>query len=472
MTAKILIVDDIASNRKVLEANLNAEYFEVSTSSSGTEALEVIERSPPDLILLDVMMPDMSGYDVCTRLKSDHRYSHIPIVMVTALDSAQDMVRGLECGADDFLTKPLNNLALFARVRSLVRLKRILDEWRLREDGPLGDLSRDALADEPYTDARAFLMSNNEGVRKVIHETAEALGHDVVQCTDGTSPTRQLLSESFDLILADTGYQQFDALRLCSLARSQDATRHLPFVLIGARGDSERLYRGLELGANECVIRPLNPYEVMARLKTQIRRHRLQQRIQLRHKANLNHAVTDALTGLYNRYYLETHMPRLHTRAVKERRPLSIVFCDLDHFKTINDMHGHAVGDAVLQHVAGILADGVRPPDLVVRYGGEEFVIALPDTGLDEAHFVADRLRRIIAASEIPLHTTKSKLRVTASFGVADLAWDEPSTDDAMRRADEALYGSKHRGRNCVSKASPKLYPFGGSPTLQAIGPA
>ncbi len=454
MTAKILIVDDIAANRKVLEAKLAAEYYEVTSAASGMEALAAVDQSPPDLILLDVMMPELSGYEVCARLKADHRYSHIPVVMVTALDSPQDMVRGLESGADDFLTKPLDNLALFARVRNLVRLKRVLDEWRLREGTPLGDAGYEALADESFTDARAFLMSDSNSVHQVIGQTAAALHHQVVQCRADEPPPSQLLAESFDLILADVAYQPYDALRLCSQARSSEATRHLPFILIGDRSDSERMYKGLELGANECLLRPLNPNEVMARLKTQIRRHRLQQRIQHRHQVNLNHAVTDALTGLYNRHYMDAHLQRLHARAVSETRPLSLIICDLDRFKAVNDTYGHAAGDAVLRHVAEKLASSVRAPDLVVRQGGEEFVVVLPDTAIAEAERVAERLRRAIAETPVPLDTDGAALRVTASFGVADIRWDEPSADDALRRADEALYRSKHNGRDRVTVAA------------------
>ena len=453
MTARILVVDDIAANRKLLEARLTAEYYDIATAASGKDALAAVERTPPDLILLDVMMPDLSGYDVCAQLKADHRYSHIPVVMVTALDSPQDMVQGLECGADDFLTKPLDNLALFARVRNLVRLKRVLDEWRLREGGALGDAGFEALADEPVTDARVFLMSDGAGIHDVIGKTAAALQHEVVHCQKDAPPAEQLLEGAFDLILADMAYRPFDALRLCSQARSSEKTRHLPFVLIGERCDSERMYKGLDLGANECLLRPLNPSEVMARLKTQIRRHRLQLRVQSRHHQNLNQAVTDALTGLYNRYYLDVHLARLHARAVGEARPLSLIVCDLDRFKAINDTYGHAAGDSVLRHVAGRLSGCVRTPDLVARQGGEEFVIVLPDTTIGDAERAADRLRRAIADTAIPLNADGASLRVTASFGVSEIAWDEPAADEALRRADAALYRSKHKGRNCVTMA-------------------
>ena len=132
MTARVLVVDDVPANVKLMEARLSAEYFDVVTALSGQEALAVCERAECDIVLLDVMMPDMDGFEVCRRLKANPSTHHLPVIMVTALDQASDRVKGLEAGADDFLTKPVSDIALIARVRSLVRLKMITDELRMR----------------------------------------------------------------------------------------------------------------------------------------------------------------------------------------------------------------------------------------------------------------------------------------------------------------------------------------------------
>src|SRR6187551_3394458 len=133
MTARVLVVDDILSNVKLLEAKLTAEYFEVITAFNGMECLAKMEEGAPDIVLLDVMMPGMDGFEVCRRIKSNPKTAHVPVVMVTALDQPSDRVAGLDAGADDFLTKPVDDAALFARVRSLVRLKMMTDELRMRE---------------------------------------------------------------------------------------------------------------------------------------------------------------------------------------------------------------------------------------------------------------------------------------------------------------------------------------------------
>ncbi len=134
MSARVLVVDDIAINVKLLEAKLSSEYFDVLSASSGSAALEIADAELPDVILLDVMMPRMDGFEVCRRLKANPRTADLPVVMVTALSDAANRLRGLEAGADDFLTKPVNDIALFARVRSLARLKRMMEEWRLRDE--------------------------------------------------------------------------------------------------------------------------------------------------------------------------------------------------------------------------------------------------------------------------------------------------------------------------------------------------
>jgi two-component system cell cycle response regulator len=449
MTARILVVDDNAANRALLQAKLTAEYYTVSAVASGQEALDSARHSPPDVILLDVMMPGLSGYDVCRTLKADGQLSHIPIVMVTALDTPAEMVQGLECGADEFLTKPLDDLALFARVRSLVRLKRVLDEWRLRQPEVLGDAGGEALANEPAAEARLLLLTNCRHVQDLMASVAAEQRHDL-RSEARFDPDE---AAAADLILADLGCPAIDALRLCSQARSDEASRHVPFVLIGGRDQRELLFKGLDLGANEYLLRPLNRNEVTARLATQIRR-RLQQRIQHRHLASLDQAMHDALTGLYNRHYLQLHLPRLHGRAMESGRPLGLIVCDLDHFKAVNDGYGHAAGDAVLREVAMRLAAGVRTPDLVTRFGGEEFIILLPDAGLEAAAIIAERLREAVAAS--PVDLPGGGVPVTASFGVSTVLWDECNAETAIRRADAALYKAKRQGRNRVVTSGAK----------------
>lgn len=291
----------------VLRARLEARGYLVDSAEDGQEALEKIYASPPDLVLLDVMMPKIDGMEVARRVKSDRSLPFIPVIMQTALDSTESMVQGLDAGADDYISKPINFKELEARVKSLLRIQALQKELEERE--------------------------------------------------------RQL-SEANDQLLT------------------------------------------------------------MSR--------------------------TDALTGLDNRRHLSERLHEMWEHSQRLHEPLALVMCDIDHFKHVNDEHGHQAGDAVLQQFAAVLKSEAREIDRVGRYGGEEFVLILLGTVLDAAVTFADRLRAAVEAHVFTFGEGET-LNRTMSCGVA--AWPHPRIDDQealIRAADEALYVAKETGRNRV----------------------
>jgi len=450
MTARILVVDDVPANVKLLEVRLLAEYFEVLTASNGADALETCENGKIDVVLLDVMMPDMDGFDVCRRLKSDPATSHIPVVMVTALDHASDRIRGLEAGADDFLTKPVNDLQLMTRVRSLVRLKMLTDELRLRASTTRNIGIEELLSRrEPGGEAmpRVLLIDERQAsgaeVAAVLAETARV---DVV--TDPHVGLFQAAEEPYECVLVSTGFTEFDPLRLCSQLRSLDRTRFVPIILLAEEGEDDRIVRGLELGINDYLIRPIDRQELTARLRTQVRRKRYNDHLRASVTQTIEMAVTDGLTGLHNRRYLDSHLQTLFERAVARRRPLSLMITDLDRFKLVNDTYGHDGGDEVLREFARRLRKNVRGIDLACRFGGEEFVVVMPDTEATIAEKVAERVRAEIA--ELPFVINGVGVPVTVSVGVSSLKRGADSVADLLKRADVALYEAKSGGRNRV----------------------
>jgi two-component system cell cycle response regulator len=303
---KILVVDDHEDNVEVLRARLESRGYEVEGAMNGQEALDTVDRWCPDLILLDVMMPDMDGLEVVRRLKANAALPFIPVIMQTALDSTERMVAGLEAGADDYVTKPINFAELEARVRSLLRIKKLQQDLAERE---------------------------------------------------------KELSEMNDKLL----------------------------------------------------------------------------RISL----------TDGLTGVDNRRALEQRLHEMFEHSLRLHEPVSVVMCDIDHFKKVNDTYGHAAGDAVLKQFAGILKEEAREIDRVGRYGGEEFLLLLPGTVLDAAVTFAERLRH-----RVDSHTFSYEggtLKRTVSFGVA--SWPHPKIkgrEGMLKAADDALYVAKESGRNRV----------------------
>ena len=452
MTARVLIVDDVSANRRLLEARLTAEYFTVQTASNGADALEMCGESLPDVILLDVMMPGMDGFEVCQLLKSDFRTRHVPVVMVTALDRPTDLLKGLDAGADDFLTKPVDNLALITRVKNLARLKVLTDEMRVRATSDMQfGLSPgvDGKLSPVGSEGRVLLVEDREAAASRIVETLNT-DHEVVHTAE---PAQALLSAptgEFDLFIVSLNLRAEDGLRLCSDLRAKDRCRHLPILVLAEAEEQGRLHRAIELGVNDYVVRPVDSTELRARVRTQVKRKRSTDHLRSRLKQSVEMAVLDPLTALHNRRYFTRHMQALFDASLKCGRALSVLMIDVDHFKSINDSFGHDVGDEVLRTLASLLRDNIRASDLACRLGGEEFVVIMPDTTVESAYLVGERLRHCIAATPFVAGAQHKSMRITASIGVAALEFQDDTADVILKRADNALYSAKRDGRNRV----------------------
>ncbi|MEJ1969577.1 MAG: PleD family two-component system response regulator [Rhizomicrobium sp.] len=454
MTARVLVVDDILSNVKLLEAKLTAEYFEVVSAFNGLECLAKMEQATPDIVLLDVMMPGMDGFEVCRRIKSNPKTAHIPVVMVTALDQPSDRVAGLEAGADDFLTKPVDDAALFARVRSLVRLKMMTDELRMRETtGQSMGL----------IDPATTLMDANPTGRILIIEDrpesvawfAQALqpGHEVASVDTFEEALVRVRGGDYDLIVVSLGMRGFDGLRLCSQLRSLPEGRNVPILVVVTDGDRRKLNQALEMGVNDYLTRPVDKNELVARVRTQLRKKRYQDRLRHNVQLSLEMAITDQLTGLHNRRYMARHLDNLVASAGRTAKPLAFLIMDVDFFRDVNNNHGHDIGDEVLKEFANRISANVRGIDLACRYGGEEFVVVMPDTDLSLAYSIAERLRKSIETTPIAISRAPHKLNITISIGIAATQGTADTGEALLHRADQALYSAKRNGRNRVVTA-------------------
>ncbi len=455
MTARVLVVDDVAANARLLEARLAAEYFEVTTVTNGQAALDICGRGECDIVLLDVLMPGMDGFEVCRRLKHDPRTAHIPVVMITALDQASDRVAGLEAGADDFLTKPVNEIALITRVKSLVRLKVLTDELMMRAATTSELGHNDAL--DPLA------VSGDGGKVMVVEDSAATVDrvrrtlaphHTVEHEADPQEALFRIADGDYDLAIISLGLKHVDALRLCSHLRSLERTRLMPILVIVDPGDNVRLLRGLDLGVNDYLVRPIDRNEMLARVRTQIRRKRFSDRLRDNVQMTVEMAVTDGLTGLYNRRYLERQITTLVDQATAREKPLSVLVVDIDRFKSINDTYGHACGDDVLREFARRVKKAVRGIDVACRLGGEEFVILMPETDANLALLVGERLRQRIAATQFRISRGEQSVEVTVSIGIASLVAGEDTPDSLLKRADDAVYRAKRDGRNRVVGAA------------------
>jgi two-component system, cell cycle response regulator len=452
MTARILVVDDIAANVRLLEARLQAEYFEVVTADNGADALMICDQGLADIVLTDVMMPGMDGFEVCRRLKSAPQTAHLPVIIVTALDQPSDRLKGLEAGADDFLTKPVNEVALLARVRSLVRLKMVTDELRERaietRDLGFGDPLAEAAADNGLG-GRILLVDDRASSCERVMQTLGA-HHTVLHEPDPQKALFTATDEAPDLVIVSLDLSGHDGLRLCSQLRSLERTRNIAVLMLAEAEDTGRILRGLDLGVNDYIVRPIDRNELLARCRTQVRRKRFTDRLRETVHASFELAVVDPLTGLNNRRYLDSHFGPMLDEALNRGRPLSVMVLDIDRFKQINDTHGHDAGDAVLKEFAQRIRGCVRAVDLAVRLGGEEFVVLMPDTPVETAQFVAERIRSRIERDTFEVSRDRPYVPVTVSIGVSVVGGPTEDVHSLLRRADEALYAAKTGGRNRV----------------------
>jgi two-component system cell cycle response regulator len=450
LSARILVVDDLKANRRLLEAMLSADYYDVLLASAGEEGVQLAKREKPDLILMDVMMPGgIDGFEACRRLKAHPETRHIPVIMLTTLDDRDNKVRGLQAGAEEFLTKPIDDVQLMARVKSLLALKVVVDELRAREaTGKRLGVIDEALRPDPLDQHR--LAAGNV---LVVDDNPNQIRH--IQSALGVEHSVSVLggeqaSGSPDLVVVSVTAKNFDGFRVIARMRSGEPTRRLPVLAVVDADDRKRTLRALELGAHDIITRPIDEEEIVARARTLMRRKRYMDALRVRLDQSLELAITDQLTGLYNRRFLSTQLAPLVQRAQCGGDPVSVMAIDIDHFKRCNDAYGHDVGDQVLREFSVRLATNTRPSDFACRLGGEEFVVIMPRTTGDIACLAAERLRRHICAAPFNIPGAPQPLDITVSIGVACGDHADDTADVLLKRADDALYEAKRAGRNRV----------------------
>ena len=447
MSARILIVDDLAPNLHLLEVKLTAQYYDVVTAMSGKQALKLANSEKFDLVLLDAMMPGLNGFEVCKRLKSNPATWHIPVVMVTALEETRDRIRGLEAGADDFITKPIDDFNLLARVKSLLRLKMVTDQL-LSHTGHTTENSRPMLEYLDNRKGRILVLDDHE---RKLEKTAAPLRehHEIILETDPKQAV-EFVNTQIDLVIVSLVSTKFDGLRFCARMRSDAVTRDIPILAIGNPEAEAVLVRAYDIGINDTLMRPIEDQELKARVNTQLKRKFYADSLKENFNESLEMVVTDPMTGLGNRRFFDRSVAPLFDQLNQSGQVFSLVIFDVDHFKRVNDILGHDVGDIVLKEVAARLASNMRAVDVVSRYGGEEFLIAMPDTTEAAAIMAADRVRALIGGTAIMVG--EQAFSITVSAGVSE-AKKGDKFRDVFKRADNALYRAKQSGRNQVCRA-------------------
>lgn len=456
MSARILIVDDVAANRIVQQARLSAAFYDTILAGDGASCLAIARRDRPDLVLLDLDLPDMPGLDVLRTLRRDPLCRNIPVIALTVTSAPAERLAAFAAGADDVMDRPANERLLLARVRNLLRLK-AEGEFPAAEDMALAGLAESPAAFEPQgtialvapfaagQDRLRSTLARQLRDRLIVLSRREALADLAAGQDSGTLP------EVF--ILADDGRNPAATLRLLSELKSHQSTRHAAVCIMGPAGEGDEAAMAFDLGADDAVGPSVTAEELALRTRGLLRRKRQSDRCRARMQDGLRLAMLDPLTGLYNRRFAGPQLAAVADRARAEGTPFAVMVMDLDRFKQVNDLHGHAAGDQVLVEVARRLRDNLRETDVLARIGGEEFLAILPGSCMMNARRVAERLCQAMDDAPIRLHSGE-ELHVTMSIGVAVASGAGEAdmiVEGLVEQADLALLEAKGAGRNQVT---------------------
>ncbi|MBI3462610.1 MAG: response regulator [Planctomycetes bacterium] len=470
--AHILVVDDDPTTRKLLEDNLARSGYEVTSAASGAEAKGLAQANPPDLILTDVYMSGTDGIELTRWLRTQKGTEAVPIVLLSGSSDNGLLAHGLDAGADDFVTKPVNSSELRNRLRLLLRNKRVADELQAREQAaiPFGfgtsqvcshHESNGNEAGDGDTNGQGFdtsgasilVIEDQRAQRALVQAFLGELKCHVHMAADGREALALLSEHRPDLVILDLHLPDIHGFDLIPQIKRRSRLKQVPILVVSAAAEVGDRVKALELGADDYIVKGFDRLEFKARVTRLLRWKRRLDHLADRCDQAMQQAMTDSLTGLSTHGFMREMLRHKLAGARRQGHLASVVYADIDHFKQINDQFGHASGDRVLKAVAQTLRESIQASDTVARFGGDEFVLLLPDTDAADAGKMAERARAAVESLAIPIPGAgdRDHLRVTMTLGVASYPADAADAECLLQRADEALYAAKQAGRNRVS---------------------
>ena len=446
---KILIVDDEPLNVKLLAAMIPSDQFDTDRAYSGEEALEIVTHKPPDLILLDIMMPGLNGYEVTRILKDDPEKRDIPIVLVTAFSGTENEIQGLEAGADDFLNKSVKSTELLARVKSLLRLKQYKEQITTRtcsiSSFTAPGKGKDSAEDEIDLPT-ILIVEDNRMDAKILERFLEGEPYEIKLANNGEEAISKAQHERVDVILLDLLLPQKDGFEVGRALKDMEHTQNIQIIATTGLSDLDSKLKGIELGIDDYLVKPVDKRVLKSRVHSLVKKKAHLDKLCDRYEMAVNSAITDRLTGLYSRGYFDHFLDLEIKRSLRQNTSLALLMIDIDDFKQINDTLGHLAGDRILRQFGELLKFNIREVDMAARYGGEEFSVVMSNTDLDEAEQVGERIKKSLQAHSFDPYDSS----VTASIGIALCPLDARSLEELVDASDRSLYRAKQKGKNRV----------------------
>ena len=452
---KILIVDDDPINVKLLAAKLGDLNYTILKAYGGEEALQKTKSENPDLVLLDIMMPGMNGFDVTSQIKNCTETSDIPIILVTALDGSDNKTKGLEAGADDFLNKPVHSAELKARVKSLLRLKRYSDQLKARAHAK-GMVLTSFSSDDDLSELKLpslLIVEDSPTDAKLIKSLLKSLACSIWTANSGEEALSICNNNRIDIMILDMLLPGLDGYEVVKQIKENVSTQSTQIIVVTSLQDIESKIKGFEFGVDDYLVKPVNFNEFRARVNSLIKKKAYYDRLVANFEVAVQSAITDRLTGAYNNGYFQHYLKNELKRAKRHAYPVSLLMLDIDDFKLVNDRHGHLAGDKLLKEIAEKLRQQIREIDFLARFGGDEYAIILPYTQREDAAAIAERTRALFENCAVAVNDHIS-LSISMSIGVADFAPGVDTAQDVIQKADKALYAAKFAGKNKVVSAA------------------
>lgn len=422
---RILAVVGTQLYRQLIQTILGDLHIQADYVADGQSALRALHRHSYDLLCLELRLPDMSGLDVCRQLRAEPATALLPIVLLTSDDKEATLKESLEAGITEILRK--SNFADMSQA-----FKQLINGMRTQVKG------------------RVLYIEDSPMAATLTLHLLEKMGLQVDHLISADAAWVRFQLQDYDLVITDILVEgPLSGVGLLRQIRGlDDERRHIPVLAISGLDDTARRIEILRQGANDYIAKPVVEEELRARVTNLLAAKHLFDTVREQQKKLEEFAVTDQLTGLYNRHFLHEAAQQAVANANRHNHPLSLLLLDLDHFKHINDSHGHDVGDQVLREVGALLRKNCRDGDVAARFGGEEFVLLLLECRLEDAQIKAERLRAEIEAARPAGH------KITASIGVTTLAVGRQTRfEQLFKQADTAVYAAKHGGRNRVALA-------------------
>ncbi|MFH1134742.1 MAG: diguanylate cyclase [Pseudomonadota bacterium] len=416
-----MVIDDSATARFVLQKEMERLNFEVVLAADGLEGLEMIRKVRPDIVLTDIEMPNMNGLELCSVLSADPSLREIPIVVISNVVSDSQIRMGFGAGVITFLKKPIDGAELGMVVSHLMGKEAGLKQ------------------------GSALVVEDDLTTVSIIRKELTGIGVHTTICRTVAEMDAYLGVSRPDIVILGLFLPDGNGPEVCRMIRSKEIFKTLTIIILAEESRREYMIQCLNNGADDFLVKPFSHEEFLARLENHLRIKRLVDEIRQRNRVLEGLAYQDSLTGLLNRRYLEEGLRNELERARKRSSTLGFLMMDLDHFKNINDAHGHPVGDEVLREVAAVIQAFVRDSGVACRYGGEEFCAILPLFSPGKTREIAESIRLACEQKRF----SHLGLKQTLSVGISGFP-GASSSRELIDRADSALYQAKISGRNRV----------------------